>query len=167
MAAVCGIVDSILEKHDYPGALWLYDDNHPGDNPSINGLVTFLNAHHRIITPRPSRCPANIGLQGLFHFSSTRVTTQLTRLTGYPYRVQTNKSTCMPLHHDPMPLTMPCKHWFAGLFSFLTHSCNKSTNHLMLQNDANEQCNGMTQQNNTTEQRNDAMERCDGCLVHA
>jgi phospholipid-translocating ATPase len=44
MAAVCGIVDSILEKRDYPDALWLYNDNRPGDNPSINGLVTFLNA---------------------------------------------------------------------------------------------------------------------------
>lgn len=44
MAVVCGIVDSVLEKRDYPGALWLYDDNRSGDNPSINGVITFLNA---------------------------------------------------------------------------------------------------------------------------
>ena len=44
MAAVCGIVDSVLEERKYPGALWLYNDNRSGDNPSINGLVTFLNA---------------------------------------------------------------------------------------------------------------------------
>ena len=45
MAAVCAIVDSILEHHDYPEqAPWLYDDNQSGDNPSINGLVTFAFA---------------------------------------------------------------------------------------------------------------------------
>jgi phospholipid-translocating ATPase len=44
MAVVCGIVDSVLEKRDYPGALWLYDDNRSDDNPSINGLITLLNA---------------------------------------------------------------------------------------------------------------------------
>lgn len=45
MAVVCAIVDSILEKRDYPeGAPWLYDDDLKGDNPSINGLVTWAFA---------------------------------------------------------------------------------------------------------------------------
>ncbi|KAJ4486160.1 phospholipid-translocating ATPase [Lentinula aciculospora] len=45
MATACAIVDSILEKRDYPGgAPWLYDDNTSGDNPSINGLVTWAFA---------------------------------------------------------------------------------------------------------------------------
>ncbi len=45
MAVVCGIVDSILQHRDYPsGALWLYGDDRPGDNPSINGLVTLVFA---------------------------------------------------------------------------------------------------------------------------
>src|SRR5271154_504153 len=30
--------------------------------------------HHLSITPCPSLCPANIGLQGFFHFSLTRAT---------------------------------------------------------------------------------------------
>ncbi|KXN91421.1 Phospholipid-transporting ATPase DNF1 [Leucoagaricus sp. SymC.cos] len=45
MAMICGIVDSVLEHRDQPtGALWLYDANRPGDNPSINGLITFIFA---------------------------------------------------------------------------------------------------------------------------
>ncbi|KAJ3719928.1 phospholipid-translocating ATPase [Lentinula raphanica] len=45
MATACAIVDSVLEKRDYPGgAPWLYDDNTSGDNPSINGLVTWAFA---------------------------------------------------------------------------------------------------------------------------
>jgi len=45
MATACGVVDSILEHRDYPrSAPWLYNDNRPGDNPSINGLVTFFFA---------------------------------------------------------------------------------------------------------------------------
>ncbi|PPQ72461.1 hypothetical protein CVT26_003714 [Gymnopilus dilepis] len=45
MAVVCGIVDSVLEHRLYPeGAPWLYDENRSGDNPSINGLVTFAFA---------------------------------------------------------------------------------------------------------------------------
>ncbi|KAF8969603.1 hypothetical protein BDZ97DRAFT_1794193 [Flammula alnicola] len=45
MAIACGIVDSVLEHRDYPeGAPWLYDDNRSGDNPSINGLITFAFA---------------------------------------------------------------------------------------------------------------------------
>ncbi|KAJ3576886.1 hypothetical protein NP233_g123 [Leucocoprinus birnbaumii] len=45
MAMVCAIVDSYLEHRDQPnGALWLYNDNQSGDNPSINGLVTFVFA---------------------------------------------------------------------------------------------------------------------------
>ncbi|PFH51681.1 hypothetical protein AMATHDRAFT_141942 [Amanita thiersii Skay4041] len=45
MAVVCAIVDSVLEHRDYPrNAPWLYGDNQPGDNPSINGLVTFAFA---------------------------------------------------------------------------------------------------------------------------
>ncbi|KAJ3734877.1 phospholipid-translocating ATPase [Lentinula guzmanii] len=45
MATACAIVDSILEKRDYPaGAPWLYGDNTSGDNPSINGLVTWAFA---------------------------------------------------------------------------------------------------------------------------
>jgi hypothetical protein len=45
MATACGTVDSILEHRDYPeSAPWLYDANQSGDNPSINGLVTFFYA---------------------------------------------------------------------------------------------------------------------------
>jgi phospholipid-translocating ATPase len=45
MAAVCGIIDSVLEHHYYPRqAPWLFDDNRGGDNPSANGLVTLLFA---------------------------------------------------------------------------------------------------------------------------
>lgn len=45
MATVCAIVDSVNEhrgasKDEY----WLYNDNIPGDNPSVNGIVTFANA---------------------------------------------------------------------------------------------------------------------------
>ena len=42
MATVCAIADSVLEHRYFPlGALWLYGDDQSGDNPSINGLVTF------------------------------------------------------------------------------------------------------------------------------
>lgn len=45
MAIVCGIADSIIErryvKRDAP---WLLDDNTSGDNPSINGVVTWAFA---------------------------------------------------------------------------------------------------------------------------
>lgn len=45
MATACAIPDSILEKKLYPeGAPWLYDDDQKGDNPSINGLVTWAFA---------------------------------------------------------------------------------------------------------------------------
>ena len=45
MAAACGIADSVLEHRDYKRqAPWLYGDNTSGDNPSINGLVTFAFA---------------------------------------------------------------------------------------------------------------------------
>ncbi|KAF9016585.1 phospholipid-translocating P-type ATPase [Hymenopellis radicata] len=45
MAVACAIADSVLEHQQYPkGAPWLYGDNRPGDNPSINGLVTFAFA---------------------------------------------------------------------------------------------------------------------------
>ncbi|KAJ7264906.1 phospholipid-translocating ATPase [Mycena haematopus] len=45
MAVASGIIDSIIEKKDYPeGAPWLYDDNRKDDNPSINGLVTWAFA---------------------------------------------------------------------------------------------------------------------------
>ncbi|GLB34568.1 putative cation transport ATPase (P-type) (TC 3.A.3) family, type IV subfamily protein [Lyophyllum shimeji] len=45
MAIACAIVDSVLEHRDYPrSAPWLYNDNGPNDNPSINGLVTWAFA---------------------------------------------------------------------------------------------------------------------------
>ncbi|KAJ7080403.1 hypothetical protein B0H15DRAFT_1025227 [Mycena belliarum] len=45
MAVTCGIVDSVLEKKNYPqGAPWLYGDNTSQDNPSFNGLVTWAFA---------------------------------------------------------------------------------------------------------------------------
>ncbi|KAF9532881.1 phospholipid-translocating ATPase [Crepidotus variabilis] len=45
MAVACGIVEAILEHRDSPeGAPWFYGDNRSGDNPSINGLVTFFFA---------------------------------------------------------------------------------------------------------------------------
>lgn len=44
MAVVCGIVDAINEQHKFPeNAPWLFDDNQSGDNPHINGLVTWAN----------------------------------------------------------------------------------------------------------------------------
>jgi phospholipid-translocating ATPase len=45
MAVACGIIDSVLEHHYFPKqAPWLFDDNRSGDNPSINGVVTFFFA---------------------------------------------------------------------------------------------------------------------------
>jgi len=45
MAVTCAIADSYHEKMDYPeGALWLYNDDLPDDNPSLNGLVTWAFA---------------------------------------------------------------------------------------------------------------------------
>ena len=45
LATVCAIADSRLEEHFYPlGAPWLFLDNSSGDNPKINGLVTFAFA---------------------------------------------------------------------------------------------------------------------------
>lgn len=45
MAVVCAIVDSVLERRFFPlGAPWLYLDNRPGDNPQINGLITWAFA---------------------------------------------------------------------------------------------------------------------------
>ncbi|KXN91396.1 Putative phospholipid-transporting ATPase C24B11.12c [Leucoagaricus sp. SymC.cos] len=45
MAVVCAIVDSLLEVHFNPlGAPWLFADNTSGDNPRINGLVTWAFA---------------------------------------------------------------------------------------------------------------------------
>lgn len=45
MTVMCAVVDHFLEKAQYPqGAYWLYGDNQSGDNPSINGLITWANA---------------------------------------------------------------------------------------------------------------------------
>ena len=45
MAIACGVVDSVLEHRYYPEAApWLYGADTSGDNPSINGLVTFAFA---------------------------------------------------------------------------------------------------------------------------
>ncbi|EIN07067.1 phospholipid-translocating ATPase [Punctularia strigosozonata HHB-11173 SS5] len=45
MAVACAVVDSVLELHYYPlMAPWLFDDNRSGDNPHINGLITFAFA---------------------------------------------------------------------------------------------------------------------------
>ncbi|KAF9449587.1 phospholipid-translocating P-type ATPase [Macrolepiota fuliginosa MF-IS2] len=45
MAIICGVLDSVLQRHYYhTGALWLWGANRPGDNPSINGLITFAFA---------------------------------------------------------------------------------------------------------------------------
>lgn len=45
MAVVCAIADSRLEVQYFPlGAPWLLDDNESGDNPRINGLVTWAFA---------------------------------------------------------------------------------------------------------------------------
>ena len=45
LAIACAIADSILEQRFFPlGAPWLFLDNSPGDNPKINGLVTFAFA---------------------------------------------------------------------------------------------------------------------------
>ncbi|KIY66080.1 phospholipid-translocating P-type ATPase [Cylindrobasidium torrendii FP15055 ss-10] len=43
LAAICAVVDSILEHHYYPlDAPWLFADDQSDDNPSINGIVTFV-----------------------------------------------------------------------------------------------------------------------------
>jgi phospholipid-translocating ATPase len=43
MGVTCGIIDSVLEHHYFPKqAPWLFDDNRSGDNPSVNGVVTFF-----------------------------------------------------------------------------------------------------------------------------
>ncbi|KAH8099600.1 phospholipid-translocating P-type ATPase [Cristinia sonorae] len=45
MAIVCGIVDSVLEQHNFPlNAPWEYGATHGDDNPRINGLITWANA---------------------------------------------------------------------------------------------------------------------------
>ncbi|KZV71607.1 phospholipid-translocating ATPase [Peniophora sp. CONT] len=45
MATVCAIVDSVLEHRYYPrNAPWLYADNQGDDNPSINGVITWVFA---------------------------------------------------------------------------------------------------------------------------
>lgn len=45
LAVICAIADSILEQQFFPlGAPWLFLDNSSGDNPKINGLVTFAFA---------------------------------------------------------------------------------------------------------------------------
>lgn len=45
MTIMCAVVDHFLEKSQYPeGAYWLYGDNQPNDNPSINGVITWANA---------------------------------------------------------------------------------------------------------------------------
>ncbi|KAJ2916976.1 hypothetical protein MD484_g3448, partial [Candolleomyces efflorescens] len=45
MAIACAVVDSILQHQDYPrDAPWLFWANRSGDNPSINGLITFFFA---------------------------------------------------------------------------------------------------------------------------
>ena len=45
MATVCAIADSILEQRFFPlGAPWLFLDDESGDNPRINGLVTWAFA---------------------------------------------------------------------------------------------------------------------------
>ncbi|KAJ4478456.1 phospholipid-translocating ATPase [Lentinula aciculospora] len=45
MAVVCAVADSVLEK-DYVNlnAPWLYSDDHPDDNPSANGGITWAFA---------------------------------------------------------------------------------------------------------------------------
>lgn len=55
MAMVCGIVDSVLESRYQPrGALWLWGADRPGDNPSINGLITFVYALITYVPPSKS-----------------------------------------------------------------------------------------------------------------
>lgn len=45
MAVVCAIIDSALEKEYVPlNAPWLYSDDHPDDNPSANGGITWAFA---------------------------------------------------------------------------------------------------------------------------
>lgn len=45
LVTICAIVDSSLEKEYFPlGALWLYGDDRSGDNPRINGIITWLFA---------------------------------------------------------------------------------------------------------------------------
>ena len=45
LAVICAVADSILEQRYFPlGAPWLFRDNLSGDNPKINGLVTFAFA---------------------------------------------------------------------------------------------------------------------------
>ncbi|GJJ13717.1 hypothetical protein Clacol_007973 [Clathrus columnatus] len=44
LVVICGIVDSVIEQKRFPeGAPWLFDDDQSGDNPRINGLITWAN----------------------------------------------------------------------------------------------------------------------------
>lgn len=45
MSMVCAIVDHLQEKVWYrEDAYWTLYDDRPGDNPNVNGIITFLNA---------------------------------------------------------------------------------------------------------------------------
>lgn len=45
MCVMCAVVDRVLEDHYYPlNAYWLFRDDQSGDNPSVNGAITFGNA---------------------------------------------------------------------------------------------------------------------------
>jgi phospholipid-translocating ATPase len=63
MALICAIIDSVLEHHYYPRqAPWLFGDNRSGDNPSINGLITFLFAMITFVTSRHAAVKCGIVL---------------------------------------------------------------------------------------------------------
>jgi phospholipid-translocating ATPase len=45
VAAVCAIIDHFQEvTWTREGAYWMLYNDRPGDNPNINGLITFANA---------------------------------------------------------------------------------------------------------------------------
>lgn len=45
MCVMCAVGDHILQRRYYPqNAYWLYGANTRGDNPNINGLISFANA---------------------------------------------------------------------------------------------------------------------------
>jgi hypothetical protein len=91
MATVCAISDSIIEHKQYPeGAPWLYDDDLSGDNPNINGLVTWAFALIRF-----SHLPCSNGVIKLnytFQLSEHR-----SYLSLYIDRVCQDRASCIHL----------------------------------------------------------------------
>lgn len=79
MAIICGVLDSVLQHRYYPrGALWLYGADHGGDNPSVNGLVTFVFAliTYVAISSKPILGWNDLDVDGFIFFTGSRTLCQ-------------------------------------------------------------------------------------------